>query len=118
MEVSAEYLPHEHLSAVAFSYNNQAFRCNPVIVNIITMSLGADLQRKLSRKYEPSSMIHLTFRGNDLAVQTDSDGNPVVLFIGKMSIDGKIRGQRYARTLKADPSGRVIKDHWDLKGKV
>jgi hypothetical protein len=83
-----------------------------------TMALSADLQLKLSKKYEPSSMVYLTFRGNDLAVQTDADGNPKLLFIGKMDEGGKIKGQRYARTLKADRDGRVIKDHWDLKGKV
>jgi hypothetical protein len=82
------------------------------------MSLGADLQLKLSKKYEPSSMVYLTFRGNDLAVQTDSEGNPILVFIGKLNSEGKIKGQRYARTLKADKEGRIIKDHWDLKGKV
>ena len=82
------------------------------------MSLGADLQLKLRKKYEPSTVVHLTFRGNDLAIQTDAEGNAVVLFIGKLTADGKIKGQRYARTLKADTSGKIIKDHWDLKGKV
>ena len=82
------------------------------------MSLGADLQTKLSKKYEPSSMVHLTFHGKDLAVQTDREGNPVILFIGKFTPEGRIKGQRYARTLKSDSQGRVIKDHWDLKGKV
>jgi hypothetical protein len=82
------------------------------------MALGADLQIRLSKKYEPSTTIYMTFRGNDLAVQTDSEGNPKTLFIGKLSEDGRIKGERYARTLKADPNGRVIKDHWDLKGKV
>jgi hypothetical protein len=82
------------------------------------MGLSADLLLKLTRKYQPSSLVRLTFRGKDLAVQTDKGGNPVTLFIGKADPAGRIRGQRYARTLKADPEGRVIKDHWDLKGKV
>jgi hypothetical protein len=82
------------------------------------MSLGIDLQLKLTRKYEPSSMVYMTFRGNDLAVKTDDDGNAIVVFIGKLTNDGKIRGQRYARTLKYDGQGRIVKDHWDLKGKV
>ena len=82
------------------------------------MSLGADLQLKLRKKYEPSAFIHLTFRGKDLAVQTDIEGNPVTLFIGKFTSDGRIKGQRYARTLKSDSQDRIIKDHWDLKGKV
>lgn len=82
------------------------------------MSLGADLQIKLSKKFEPSSMVSLTFRGNDIAVQTDADGNAVVAFIGKRSPDGRIKGNRYARTLKSGPDGRILKDHWDLKGKT
>jgi hypothetical protein len=82
------------------------------------MSLGAELQMKLTKKYEPSSLIHMKFKGNDLAVQTDKEGNPIVLFIGKLETDGKIKGQRYARTLKVDQTGRIIKDHWDLKGKT
>jgi hypothetical protein len=82
------------------------------------MGLSADLLLKLTRKYEPSSLIRLTYRGRDLAVQTDRDGNPMTLFIGRTDATGRIRGQRYARTLKADSEGRVIKDHWDLKGKV
>ena len=82
------------------------------------MSLGADLQLKLRKKYEPSALVHLTFRGKDLAVQTDHEGNPVTLYIGKFTAEGRIKGQRYARTLKADQQGKIIKDHWDLKGKV
>jgi hypothetical protein len=82
------------------------------------MALGADLQLKLCRKYEPSAVVRMTFRGNDVVVQTDEHGNPVVLFIGKAGSDGRIHGQRYTRTLKADSQGRIIKDHWDLKGKV
>ena len=82
------------------------------------MAIGADLKHTLSKRYQPSSMVHLHFRGNDLAVQTDADGNCMLAFIGRMDENGKIRGQRYVRTLKADPPGRIIKDHWDLKGKV
>ena len=82
------------------------------------MSLGADLQLKLSRKYEPSSTVQFKFRGKDIAVQTDPEGNAIVAFIGKANEEGRIKGQRYSRTLKADQTGRVIKDHWDLKGKA
>jgi hypothetical protein len=82
------------------------------------MSLGGNLQLKLRKKFQPLSTVYMNFRGNDLAVQTDKEGNAVTLFIGKLTSNGKIKGQRYARTLKADISGRIIKDHWDLKGKV
>jgi hypothetical protein len=82
------------------------------------MGLSAHLLLKLTRKYEPSAMIRSSFRGKDLAIHTDNEGNPVTLFIGRYDDAGRIRGQRYTRTLKADNSGRIIKDHWDLKGSV
>jgi hypothetical protein len=82
------------------------------------MSLGADLQLRLRKKFQPSSTVYLNFRGVDLAVLTDRDGNAMTAFIGKLTDEGKIRGQRYARTLNAAPDGSIIKDHWDLKGKV
>ena len=82
------------------------------------MKLNQSLLLKLGKKYEPSSMVGMKFKGNDLSVKTDAEGNPVVLFIGKMQADGKIKGQRYTRTLLHDARGIVIKDHWDLKGKT
>ena len=82
------------------------------------MSLGQHLQLKLSKKYEPSSTVSMKYKGNDLTFKTDDQGNPVLLFIGKELANGKIKGERYTRTLKADNDGRIIKDHWDLKGKV
>jgi hypothetical protein len=83
----------------------------------IPMPLSNDLQRKLSKKFEGSSTVSMNFRGNDIIVKTDSEGNAMTMFIGKLK-DGVIRGQRYSRTLKVSPAGEVIKDHWDLKGKV
>ena len=82
------------------------------------MKLSQSLLLKLSKKYEPSSMVALKFRGKDVTVKTDGDGNPVVLFIGTADASGKIKGERYVRTLKSDERGVVIKDHWDLKGKT
>jgi hypothetical protein len=41
-----------------------------------------------------------------------------VLFIGKVQKDGRIKGERYTRTLVRDSRGVLIKDHWDLKGKT
>jgi len=32
--------------------------------------------------------------------------------------DGSIKGERYVRTLKHDKEGKIIKDHWELKGKA
>lgn len=80
--------------------------------------LNTDLIKKLSKKQEPSAMINLKYKGNDVAVKTDSDGNAVLCFIGKMNEQGNIKGERYARTLKYDREGNLIKDHWELKGKA
>ena len=82
------------------------------------MPLSDDLQLKLRKPYASSSMISMTYKGNDLMIRTDAEGNAVVLFIGKKDATGKIKGQRYARTLKKNSSGEIIKDHWDLKGKT
>jgi hypothetical protein len=82
------------------------------------MSLSYHLQLKLTKRYEPSSMVSMKYKGNDLTFKTDEEGNPIVLFIGKELPNGKIRGERYARRLKRDEKGNVIKDHWELKGKA
>ena len=68
--------------------------------------------------YEPSTMINMRFKGNDVSFKTDEEGNPILLFIGKKREDGMIKGDRYARRLLKDTNGVVIKDHWDYKGKV
>lgn len=82
------------------------------------MKLSQHLQLKLSKKYEPSAMVSMRYKGNDLAFKTDEEGNPVLLFIGKATESGTIKGERYARTLKSDRNGYIIKDHWELKGKA
>lgn len=82
------------------------------------MPLSEDLVKKLSKKYEPSSMVEMRFKGNDVAFKTDEQGNPVLLFLGRADEDGTIRGDRYARTLKRDREGRIIKDHWERKGRA
>lgn len=82
------------------------------------MKLNEALILKLSKRYAPSSMVDMKFRGKDLSFKTDEDGNPVVLFIGKALPDGRIKGERYARRLLRNAEGILIKDHWDLKGKA
>lgn len=82
------------------------------------MKLNQSLLLKLSKRYEPSSMVDMKFKGKDLSFKTDEEGNPVVLFIGKARPDGKIKGERYTRTLLRNAQGFFIKDHWDLKGKT
>jgi len=81
------------------------------------MQPGKALMPILQKIYEPSSTIWLQFKKHDLALKTDEDGNPVMLFIGKAGPEGRIKGKRFVRTLKKDAAGRIIKDHWELKGK-
>jgi hypothetical protein len=82
------------------------------------MALSDHLRSKLRKKYQPSSLVEMKYKGNDLSFQTDDEGNPVLLFIGKKNREGNIRGERYRRTLKKNSEGVLIKDHWDLKGKA
>jgi hypothetical protein len=82
------------------------------------MPLHQDLQKKLTLRYEPSAMIDMRFKGNDVSFKTDEEGNPVLLFIGKRTEKGSVKGERYARTLKRDREGKIFKDHWELKGKA
>jgi hypothetical protein len=38
--------------------------------------------------------------------------------MGQRDEPGSIKGERYARRLKFDNSGNMIKDHWEHKGKA
>ncbi len=82
------------------------------------MALGKSLMKVLSKPYPPMSGMELRFGRYDLYVKTDNEGNAVVLFIGQRQENGSIKGERYARRLKKDDAGNVIKDHWELKGKA
>ena len=80
--------------------------------------MSVALQEKLSRRYQPSAMVEMRYKGNDLAFKTDEEGNPVLLFIGRKNERGQIKGERYTRTLKRGADGVIFKDHWELKGKA
>jgi hypothetical protein len=80
------------------------------------MALGPGLLKKLLQRYEPSAMVELRHKGLDLTIKTNEQGDPILLFIGERSPDGKVMGKRYVRTLLHDADGRTIKDHWELKG--
>ena len=82
------------------------------------MKLGPQILKILEKKYESESMVYTTFNSHDLAFKTDNEGNPVLLFLGKMNDKGQVRGLRYTRTVIKNPAGQVIKDHWELKGKA
>lgn len=81
------------------------------------MGLSRHLQFTLNKHFEPSSFITMRYKEQDLAFKTDSEGNPILLFIGRKDKNGKIKGERYVRTLKKDVIENIIKDHWELKGK-
>jgi len=79
---------------------------------------GKLLLKILHKHYEPSCVIDKKFKGLDMTFKTDKEGNPVILFIGKRQENGMITGGRFTRTLIKDKDGKVLKDHWDLKGKA
>lgn len=83
------------------------------------MSLGEDLLKKINKKFDPSTKVSLRYKGYDLILMTDKEGNAVQLFMGEMDDKGTVKGDRYARTLKYDRhQGNLIKDHWERKGKA
>jgi hypothetical protein len=81
-----------------------------------TMKIGDRLLKQLRRQYKPDTLITQKIGKQDAAFKTDDQGNPVILFIGKMDPDGKIAGERFTRVLLKDADGKIIKDHWDRKG--
>ncbi|MCF0055037.1 hypothetical protein [Dyadobacter sp. CY356] len=82
------------------------------------MKVGEKLLKVLGKKYGPDQMIHKEFERYDISFKTDEEGNPVMLFIGTRKEDGLIKGDRFARVLIRDTTGKVLKDHWDNKGKI
>jgi hypothetical protein len=82
------------------------------------MKIGEKLLKELSKRYEPESTIDKKFGRYDLTFRTDDQGNPILLFIGNRNADGRIKGNRFTRVIVRDPSGKVVKDHWDAKGGV
>jgi hypothetical protein len=82
------------------------------------MKRGAEILKRISKQYTPFTIVELKFRGYDLSMKTDEQGNAILLFLSKKQIDGTIRGERFARRLLKRPDGSIIKDHWDCKGKA
>ncbi|MCW3075379.1 MAG: hypothetical protein JWP69_2448 [Flaviaesturariibacter sp.] len=80
------------------------------------MKLGEVLLKQLNKKYERDTMISLKIKGYDIRAKTDENGNAIQAFVGKAKENGTIKGDRYARTLKYDREGHLIKDHWERKG--
>ncbi len=82
------------------------------------MKLGKDIQKVLSQTYAADTLIERQVGKHSLAIQTDSFGRPVLLFLGKKDGPGKIKGERFSRRFVTDAAGHIIKDHWDNKGKA
>lgn len=82
------------------------------------MNLAAAIIKKINGPFEPLASISLKYRNQDMVVRTDKEGNAVQLFIGKANEEGLIRGDRYCRVLVKDKDGKIIKDHWDRKGRA
>lgn len=82
------------------------------------MELKEPVLKVLNKVYEPDSLIEKPFKKSHMAFKTDEEGRPVLLFLGQKEADGKIKGERFSRRLKVDKNGKVIKDHWEHKGKA
>lgn len=64
------------------------------------MAVSEDLQKKLGKKYESSARVEMKYKGYDLSYKTDEEGNAILLFIGKKTKQGTIKGERYAPHFK------------------
>lgn len=73
------------------------------------MKLGAQLLAMLEKTYAPYALVETSYQRYDLAIQTDENGKPVLIFLGKKQENGRIKGERFTR----QPKG-----HWDNKGKI
>ncbi|MDF3079125.1 MAG: hypothetical protein K0S09_3014 [Sphingobacteriaceae bacterium] len=80
------------------------------------MKFNDELLKLLNKKHEPDTMVDMRYKTYDLSFKTDKDGNAILLFMGKRTEQGTVKGERYARTLKYKPDGTILKDHWELKG--
>jgi len=81
------------------------------------MKLGEPILKILNKSYPPLEMVEIKFKRYDLRFKTNEGGLPVLLFIGQKDEHGVIKGERFARRLKIQEDGQVLKDHWDHKGK-
>ncbi len=52
--------------------------CSLILKKDFQMKPGESLLKKLAKKYEPSAMVSMRFRGADLRFKTDEEGNPSV----------------------------------------
>ena len=48
---------------------------------LIGMKLNEGLAKLLNRKYEPTSLIYLELKGEDIAIKTDKNGDAILAFM-------------------------------------
>lgn len=82
------------------------------------MKLGEALLKKINAVQERAALVRLRFRDQDVVVRTDEEGQAVQVFLGRADTEGRIRGDRFSRTIVKDREGKVIKDYWERKGKA
>lgn len=83
-----------------------------------SMALGEKILKKINRKFNPSDTITFHYLSYDFLLKTNAEGNAIQMFMGRANEQGMIKGDRYARTMKFDRDGTLIKDHWERKGKA
>ena len=83
------------------------------------MPLHPELDKKLSKTFEPKTSADDVFKGYDITFMTNEHGEPVTFFFGKRRPDGLIVGERFTRTIKRQPGTLAVKSsHWDNQGKI
>jgi hypothetical protein len=82
------------------------------------MKLGEEILKQLNKLYAPSTTLKIRFKSYDIIIKTNEAGEAIQAFVGKLTDEGTIKGDRYARTLKYDRDGIKIKDHWERKGRA
>ena len=82
------------------------------------MELKEPVLKVLNKVYEPESLVERPFKRYHMAFKTDEMGRPVLLFLGQKEPDGRIKGERFSRRLKFDKDGKILKDHWEHKGRA
>jgi len=84
----------------------------------IRKTLSPSLLSKLDRIYSPSSRIDDVFKGNDMTIITNDAGEAMHLYLGERLPNGNINGTHYVRRVKLRTGNKIVKSHWDNKGKV
>ena len=74
------------------------------------------LKNIANKKYNGPDRKNMKFRGKDVTLIINSEGDAITLFIGKRKDNGDITGTRYVRNFKV--KNGVETSHWDNKGKV